>query len=340
MIDIEENISLRSYNTFGIDVKAKYFTRISTKEDLQQLILTSTYQNNNSLILGGGSNVLFTKDFDGLVIKDDIKGITIVEETPQLIKIKAGAGENWHQFVLYCVNNNYGGIENLSLIPGTLGAAPMQNIGAYGIEVKDVINEVEAIDRNSGQTRVFSNEECHFGYRESIFKQDLKEKYFISSVTLTLTKHTHRINTSYGAIQDTLKQMNVMHPTIQSVSDAVIHIRQSKLPDPAVIGNAGSFFKNPTITSHQYDLLKNIHANIPGYISENQSVKVPAGWLIEQCDWKGKRIGDVGVHSHQALVLVNYGHAKGEELLQLAMNIQSSVKEKFNIDLTTEVNII
>jgi len=340
MIDIEENISLRPYNTFGIDVKAKYFVRINSKEDFQELINSVTYKNNPTFILGGGSNVLFTQDFNGLIIKDDLKGISIVDETSHLIHIKAQAGENWHQFVLYCVNNNYGGVENLSLIPGTMGAAPMQNIGAYGIEVKKVIKEVEGIDRSNGEIRLFSNEECRFGYRESVFKQELKEKYFISSVTLTLTKNNHRITTSYGAIQDTLKQMNVVQPTIQSVSDAVIHIRQSKLPDPIVIGNAGSFFKNPTISLRQYEELKKSYSQIPGYTSENQLVKVPAGWLIEQCNWKGKRINHVGVHSQQALVLINYGDAKGEEIFSLAMNIQSSVKEKFNIDITTEVNII
>jgi UDP-N-acetylmuramate dehydrogenase len=340
MIDLEENISLHPFNTFGIDIRAKYFVRITSKEDFQKLINTSIYKLHSSLILGGGSNVLFTKDYNGLVIKDDLKGIAIVDETPQLITIKVQAGENWHQFVMYCVKNNYGGVENLSLIPGTMGAAPMQNIGAYGIEVKEVIKEVEAIDRNNGSVRVFSNEDCRFGYRESVFKQALREKFFISSVTLTLTKNNHHLNTSYGAIQDTLKQMNVIQPTIQSVSNAVIHIRQSKLPDPLVIGNAGSFFKNPSISLHQYEELKKMHPNIPGYISENQLVKVPAGWLIEQCDWKGKRINNVGVHSQQALVLVNYGNAKGEELFQLAQRIQSSVKEKFDIDLTTEVNII
>lgn len=340
MIKIEENISLRPYNTFGIDVKAKYFARITSKEEFQELIALPVYKNNASIILGGGSNVLFTKDFTGLVIKDDLKGITIAEETPQLITLKVAAGENWHQFVMYCMQHNYGGVENLSLIPGTMGAAPMQNIGAYGIEVKEVVKEVEAIDRINGAIRVFNNKECQFGYRESVFKQELKNKYFISSVTLTLTKDNHVLNTSYGAIHDTLKHMNIIHPTIQSVSDAVIHIRQSKLPDPSVIGNAGSFFKNPSISSPQYELLKISYPNIPGYTSENQLVKVPAGWLIEQCNWKGKRINDVGVHSQQALVLVNYGNANGNELFQLALTIQSSVKEKFNIDLTTEVNII
>lgn len=340
MTHIEENISLKRYNTFGIDAKAKYFTRISTEKDFQQLITTKIYQDNPVLILGGGSNVLFTKDYEGLVIKDEMKGISVVDETPEIITIKALAGENWHELVMYCVQNNWGGVENLSLIPGTTGAAPMQNIGAYGVEMKDVVKNVEAIDRINGTLRSFSNEECLFGYRESVFKQELKEKYFISSVTLTLTKKNHLLNINYGAIHDTLKSMNVSQPNIQSISDAVIHIRKSKLPDPTQIGNAGSFFKNPTITLQHYTDLKEHHPHIPGYHTENQSVKVPAGWLIEQCDWKGKRINEAGVHALQALVLVNYGDAKGEDIVALSLNIKSSVKEKFNIDLTTEVNII
>lgn len=340
MIRIEENIRLKPYTTFGIESNARYFTRISSKEDFQELIKTKIYQKAPSLVLGGGSNILFTKDFDGLIIRDELKGISIVDETEAFINIKSLAGENWHELVLYCVQNNYGGVENLSLIPGTVGAAPMQNIGAYGVEMKEVVKEVEAIDRITGEVRTFTNEECRFGYRESVFKQELKEKYFISSVTLTLTKKNHSFNISYGAIQDTLKQMNITQSSLQSISDAVIRIRQSKLPDPTVTGNAGSFFKNPAITLHHYTELKNQYPEIPGYISENQLVKVPAGWLIEQCKWKGKRFNDAGVHAHQALVLVNYGHAKGEEIFQLAMNIKSSVKEKFNIDITTEVNII
>ncbi len=340
MTHIEENISLKPYNTFGIDAKAKYFTRISTEKDFQQLIGTKIYQDNPVLILGGGSNVLFTKDYEGLVIKDEMKGISVVDETPEIINIKALAGENWHELVMYCVRNNWGGVENLSLIPGTTGAAPMQNIGAYGVEMKDIVKNVEAIDKINGTLRSFSNEECHFGYRESVFKQELKEKYFISSVTLTLTKKNHLLNINYGAILDTLKSMNVSQPNIQSISDAVIYIRKSKLPDPTQIGNAGSFFKNPTITLQHYTDLKEHHPHIPGYHTENQLVKVPAGWLIEQCNWKGKRINEVGVHAHQALVLVNYGDAKGEDIVALSLNIKSSVKEKFNIDLTTEVNII
>jgi len=340
MIRIEENISLRSYNTFGIDANARYFCRISTEEQFQELFNSVVYKNERHLILGGGSNLLFTRDFDGLVIKVDLKGITVREENYERILLEVKSGEVWHDLVLYCIEHNLGGIENLSLIPGSVGAAPIQNIGAYGVEIKEVIDNVRGIDLITCQQNSYTNDECAFGYRESIFKHQLKENIFISSVTLSLTKTNHRINISYGAIQDTLKSLNITQPTIQSISNAVIQIRRSKLPDPSVIGNAGSFFKNPTISSTQYQNLKNNFPQIPSYPTVNQEVKVPAGWLIEQCGWKGKRINNIGVHAHQALVLVNYGNGNGEEIFQLALQIQSSVKEKFNITLTPEVNII
>jgi UDP-N-acetylmuramate dehydrogenase len=340
MIKIEENINLKPYNTFGIEANARYFCKISTEEELEELLSSEVYKNERHLILGGGSNILFTKDFDGLIIKVDLQGIKQQEETDDTIDLNVKSGELWHNLVLYCVQQNLGGIENLSLIPGTVGAAPIQNIGAYGIEVKEVIQKVEAINLLTGERKSFTNAECMFGYRESIFKHELKEKYFISSVTLTVTKKNHLLNTSYGAIQDTLKAMQVTEPTIKNISDAVIHIRKTKLPDPMIIGNAGSFFKNPTITLSQYEQLKNSYSEIPGYPSVNQSVKVPAGWLIEQCGWKGKRVNNIGVHAQQALVLVNYGNGKGNEIFQLAKNILTSVKEKFDITLTTEVNIV
>jgi UDP-N-acetylmuramate dehydrogenase len=340
MIKIEENINLKPYNTFGIEANARYFCKISTEEELEELLSSEVYKNERHLILGGGSNILFTKDFDGLIIKVDLQGIKQQEETDDTIDLNVKSGELWHNLVLYCVQQNLGGIENLSLIPGTVGAAPIQNIGAYGIEVKEVIQKVEAINLLTGERKSFTNAECMFGYRESIFKHELREKYFISSVTLTVTKKNHLLNTSYGAIQDTLKAMQVTEPTIKNISDAVIHIRKTKLPDPMIIGNAGSFFKNPTITLSQYEQLKNSYSEIPGYPSVNQSVKVPAGWLIEQCGWKGKRVNNIGVHAQQALVLVNYGNGKGNEIFQLAKNILTSVKEKFDITLTTEVNIV
>lgn len=339
MISIEEYKDIKPFTTFGVPVKARYFCSISSIEALQQLIQHPVYQNNPRFILGGGSNVLFTSDYNGLVIQNLLKGITIKQESTDSIDIEVMAGENWHNLVMHCVQHNWGGIENLSLIPGTVGAAPIQNIGAYGVEVKEVIKSVTGIDLDTGLFRTFLNHECAFEYRDSIFKSRLREKFFISSVTLTLTKKTHRINTSYGAINDVLKQQHITTPTIQQVSDAVIQIRRSKLPDPTIIGNAGSFFKNPTIPLAQYQLLQKSHPEIPGYHSVNQEVKVPAGWLIEQCGWKGKRLGDVGVHAHQALVLVNYANGKGNEIFSLASNIISSVKEKFNIALTCEVNI-
>jgi UDP-N-acetylmuramate dehydrogenase len=340
MIKIEKNVNLKAYNTFGIEALAKYFCKISTEEQLTELLVSEVYKNERHLILGGGSNILFTKDFDGLIIKVDLKGIKQQGETDDTLDLNVKSGELWHDLVLYCVQHTLGGIENLSLIPGTVGAAPIQNIGAYGIEIKEVIQKVEAINLLTGKRKSFTNAECMFGYRESIFKQELKEKYFISSVTLTVTKKNHLLNTRYGAIQDTLKAMQVSEPTIKTVSDAVIHIRKTKLPDPGIIGNAGSFFKNPTITLSQYEKLKNLYLEIPGYPSVNQSVKVPAGWLIEQCGWKGKRINNIGVHTQQALVLVNYGNGSGTEIFELAKNILSSVKEKFGILLTPEVNVV
>ncbi|MCE2895653.1 MAG: UDP-N-acetylmuramate dehydrogenase [Flammeovirgaceae bacterium] len=340
MTQIEENKDLRALNTFGFKVKAKFFTTIHSKEELHELIHSDLYQREERLILGGGSNILFKRDYDGLVIKVDLKGITVVSQTEDSLLLQVASGEVWHELVLHCVNNNWGGIENLSLIPGLVGAAPIQNIGAYGAEIKNMITQVEAIDLKTGLTKLFTNEECCFGYRESVFKNALREKYFISSITLTLTKKNHRLNTSYGAIHETLSSMNIEQPTIKSISDAVIAIRQSKLPDPRVIGNAGSFFKNPSITVNHYQSLQKTNTTIPSYPSANQEVKVPAGWLIEQCGWKGKKINHVGVHPKQALVLVNYGDGKGEDVFDLAVKIASSVKEKFNIELTPEVNII
>lgn len=285
---IEENKSLQPYNTFGIAANARYFCSISSLAELKELQHTTVYQQNKRLILGGGSNVLFIQDFDGLIIKTALKGIRIMSENDATISVEVASGEAWHELVMYCVKNNWGGIENLSLIPYLTGAAPIQNIGAYGVEMKDVIESVHGIDLTTGDERTFKASECAFGYRESIFKHTLKEKFFISSVTLTLTKKSHRINTQYGAIQDTLKQMNITTPTIQSVSDAVIAIRQSKLPDPRVIGNAGSFFKNPSIPLHHYQSLQKNNPSIPNYPSVNQEVKVPLVGSSNNADGKEK----------------------------------------------------
>lgn len=339
MLSIEKGVSLKPYTTFGIDCTAKYFCAITSVSDLQELISTEFFNNEKHLILGRGSNVLFTQDFDGLVIHNSIKGIETVSENDEKIVLKISSGELWHEVVMHCVKNNWGGIENLSLIPGTMGAAPIQNIGAYGVEVKNVIDRVEIIDLSTSVIRSLSNEECRFGYRESVFKHELKKNIFISSVTLTLTKKNHQINTSYGALTTTLHQMNVFEFTPQTISDAVIKIRTEKLPDHQKMGNAGSFFKNPEIAEKLFHQLQLQYPEIPHYPSANQQVKIPAGWLIERCGWKGKRIGDAGVHAHQALVLVNYGNASGEEIFSLSKKISATVQEKFSITLTPEVNI-
>ena len=340
MIAVKENVDLLPFNTFRIHAKARYWVTVTSVSDAQVLFKSDFFKKHRTLILGGGSNILLTKDFEGLVVKNEIEGIAVVEEDEAKLKLKVGSGENWHSLVMYCVGHNLGGIENLSLIPGTVGAAPMQNIGAYGVEIKEVIHNVEAIEIGTGTVKVFNREECQFGYRESTFKQHLKDKHFISSITLSLTKRDHLFNVTYGAIKDVLKEKNVKELTIQAISDAVIHIRKNKLPDPLLIGNAGSFFKNPSIEISLFETLKKKYPAIPSFPGENNLVKIPAAWLIEQCGWKGKTIENIGVHKHQALVLVNYGKGEGKKIWQLAMDIQSSVKEKFNLPLQPEVNVI
>lgn len=338
-IDIQENYPLKSLNTFGLNVKARYFVAVHSVEELRTVLADSVYGRLPRLVLGGGSNLLFTKDFEGIIIKMSIKGIEKVKEDNEHVWLKVGAGENWHQFVLYCIEHDYAGLENLSLIPGTVGAAPMQNIGAYGVEIKDVFEVLEAVKIEDGTIRAFTNQECQFGYRHSIFKQEVKDQYIIVSATFRLNKKPI-FNTSYGAIQDTLEKFGVTTLSIKVISDAVIHIRQSKLPDPAKIGNAGSFFKNPSIEPSLYARLKGTYPTIPGYEQPDGLVKVPAGWLIEQCGWKGKTVGNAGVHANQALVLVNHGNAHGEEIRKLAEAVQASVQEKFGITLSPEVNFV
>ncbi|WP_276372433.1 UDP-N-acetylmuramate dehydrogenase [Chryseolinea sp. H1M3-3] len=337
---IQQNVDLFPYNTFGIQATAKYFTTIKSVEEAKSLFASEIFKKEKYFILGGGSNLLLTKDFDGLVIKVEIYGKEIVREDDSTVTLRVGAGENWHAFVMYCVDRNYGGIENLSLIPGTVGAAPMQNIGAYGVEIKKNILGVEAVEISTGDVRYFDNESCKFGYRESIFKQELKDKFLISSVTFQLTKKDHQFNVSYGAIDETLKQLGAKNLSLKAISDAVIYIRSNKLPDPTRIGNAGSFFKNPSIQADLMDFIKKDFPSLPSYPSTNGLVKIPAAWLIEQCGWKGKTFDNIGVHQHQALVLVNYGGGKGEKIWELAMKIKESVKEKFNITLQAEVNVI
>lgn len=337
---IQENIDLKPYNTFGIAAQARYFVTVNTVADAQTLFSSTLYKSVPHLFIGGGSNLLLTRDFDGLVIRNAILGIDVVHEDDDQVTLRVGAGERWHDFVLYCVARQYGGVENLSLIPGTVGAAPMQNIGAYGVEVKDVIVEVQALELASGLMQTFSNEACRFGYRESIFKQEKKDQYFITGVLMRLTKRNHNLHTSYGSIGETLHQLG-LSPSVSSISQAVIHIRSSKLPDPAVIGNAGSFFKNPTISVTQHQQIRDQYPQAPGFItSDPQWIKIPAAWLIEQCGWKGKTFNNIGVHPHQALVLVNYGGGEGQKIWQLACDIQRSVQEKFNITLQAEVNVI
>ncbi len=337
---IQQNVSLKSLNTFGIEASAKYFATFDNTDALRKILTAPDYQNEKLLILGGGSNLLFTSDnFDGLVLQNKIKGIEVVHEDQETVTVKAGAGEIWHELVLYTIAHDWGGLENLSLIPGTVGAAPMQNIGAYGVEIKDVFFELEAYEIATGTVQKFSGEECRFGYRSSIFKQEAKGHYIILSVSFRLSKKPE-FNISYGAISDTLKEMGITTLSVKAISDAVISIRRSKLPDPKEIGNAGRFFKNPEIPLHLFERIQTMYPAIPSYPTSPGKTKVPAGWLIEQCGWKGKTIGHVGVHKNQALVLVNYGQAKGSELKKLASDIQESVYRKFEIKLEAEVNFI
>ncbi len=340
MINVQEHVSLKPYNTFGVDVEARYFTTLASKYDIQQVLHSPIFQSNKHIILGAGSNVLFTQDFDGLVIKNEIKGIAIIDESETQVVVEVGAGENWHAFVLHAIHNNWGGIENLSLIPGTMGAAPMQNIGAYGVEFKEVIEKVSAIEIATGTAKTFTNAECQFGYRESIFKHELKNKCIISSVTLRLSKVNHTINIAYGGLRDSPHIKDKETVTIQDVSTAVIEIRRSKLPDPVKIGNAGSFFKNPVIETETYNSLQKNYPTIPGFNVSEHEMKVPAAWLIEQTGWKGKTIGNVGVHKNQPLVLVNFGGGKGDDILSLAKQVQHRVHEKFGVKLQLEVNVV
>lgn len=335
---IAQNISLKPFNSFGIEAIAAYYSRIDTAAALEELLQEPIVQHQKILVLGGGSNLLFTKDVNGLVIHNQIKGIHIIHETNDTIYLKVMAGEPWHELVQYCVAKNWGGIENLSLIPGNTGAAPIQNIGAYGVEIKDLIHEVEAIQLTDGKKINLSNTDCAFGYRDSIFKNELKHACIIIAVTLRLTKNPI-FNTSYGAISTELEKMKVSTLSISAILQAVINIRTSKLPNPSIIGNAGSFFKNPIISETQYLQLLKDFPTIPSY-SSGENIKIPAGWLIEQCGWKGYRKGDAGCYDKQALVLVNYGNASGADIYELSTAIIQSVQTKFGIYLEREVNII
>lgn len=336
---ISSNISLKSYNTFGIDAFAKYFTAVHSIQHIQELLHSKEYQNNAHLILGGGSNMLLTKNVDALVIKNDLKGIEVVRETDENVFVKCAAGEVWHEFVMWCIDKNYGGLENLSLIPGCTGASPMQNIGAYGVEIKDTFYELEAIHATTGQLKVFSKQDCEFGYRESVFKHQHKNQFIITSVTFQLSKQP-TFHIEYGAIKQELDAMNISELNIKAISQAVINIRSSKLPNPKEIGNAGSFFKNPEVPSNVFHKLKEEFPNLVAYPLDNSNYKLAAGWLIEQSGLKGYRVGDAGVHKLQALVLVNYGKATGNEIYDLSTHVLQTVKAKFGVELEREVNII
>jgi len=337
-VNIQNNISLKPYNTFGIDVLAKQFVSIHNVEELIEVLTSENHK--SKFILGGGSNMLLTQDMEALVMHINMKGISIEAQSEHEVLVKASAGENWHEFVLWCIDNDFGGVENLSLIPGNVGTAPIQNIGAYGVELKDVFESCEAFHIGSGTIKTFNNKDCQFDYRNSVFKNEMKGEYIILNVTFKLTTKKHQIKTDYGAITSELSKQNIDNPTIKDVSNAVITIRTSKLPDPKKIGNSGSFFKNPVISKLHFNTLIQNFPEMPSYYVSDNLVKIPAGWLIEQAGFKGKTFGNYGVHKNQALVLVNYGGANGNDIKNLALLIQKTIAKIFNIELEAEVNII
>ncbi|MCZ4225078.1 UDP-N-acetylmuramate dehydrogenase [Pedobacter rhodius] len=338
MLQIQQNISLKPYNTFGIDLKASFFAEIFAESDLKMLFENELVKSQKLLIIGGGSNILFTQDYDGLVLKMSIKGIEAKVEG-NIVKVTAGAGVIWNDFVNYCVENRFAGVENLSLIPGTVGASPIQNIGAYGVELKDVFDSCTAFEIKIGAIKTFLHADCHFGYRESIFKNELKGGYIITSVTFNL-KTEAALNTSYGAIEAELQKRGIENPGLADVSAAVSHIRVSKLPDPSTIGNAGSFFKNPVIEKYEFAEIVSKHPDVVHYPTADGKIKLAAGWLIEQCGWKGKTQGNTGTWKNQALVLVNHGNASGKEVYDFSEQIIDSVKSTFGVTLAREVNIL
>ncbi len=335
---IQNNFSLKKYNTFGIEAKAKQFVAVHSVDDLKTIL--QEHQSEPKFILGGGSNMLLTQDIQALVIHIDLKGKKILKEDANFVWIRSQAGENWHEFVLWTIDQNFGGLENMSLIPGNVGTTPVQNIGAYGTEMKDTFVSCDAMNIVTQEMKTFTKEDCHFGYRESIFKHEIKDQFIITSVIFKLTKHNHKINTSYGDIIKELEKQNISTPTLKDVSNAVIAIRQSKLPDPKELGNSGSFFKNPIIPKEQYDKAHALHPEMPHYVVSETEVKVPAGWLIERAGFKGKRFGDAGIHKNQALVLVNYGNATGQEILAVSKDIQATILREFGIAIEAEVNVI
>jgi UDP-N-acetylmuramate dehydrogenase len=335
---IHENFSLKNYNTFGIDATAKFFVEINSLEELKSIIGNKNYP--RKIVIGGGSNMLLTDTIDGLFIHLNLKGKHIISESTDAVQIQIMAGENWHEMVMWSLENDFGGLENMSFIPGNTGTAPIQNIGAYGVELKDTFISCEAIRIEDLKLITLTKEECKFGYRDSYFKNEGKDKFVITSVTLSLTKNNHKINSSYGAIEEQLKRDAIKNPTIKDISNAVIAIRKSKLPDPKLLGNSGSFFKNPMVSTEVFNEFISKHPEAPFYKISDVSYKIPAGWLIEKCGFKGKRFGDAGVHQNQALVLVNYDKATGKEILALASQIIKAVQNKFNITISPEVNLI
>lgn len=337
-MEILSDFSLKNYNTFGIEAKAKKFVAVQSIEELQTVL--KQHQNQPLFILGGGSNMLLTRDIEDLVLHIDLKGKKILSENDDTVIVEAQAGENWHEFVLWTIDQNFGGLENLSLIPGNVGTTPVQNIGAYGAEIKDTMVLCEVVDRKSQEIKTITNTDCNFGYRESIFKNEAKDQYIITSVQFRLTKSNHQLNTAYGAIETELASKNITQPTLKQVSEAVIAIRKSKLPDPKELGNSGSFFKNPILQKTDFEHIQSLHPEIPFYTVSDTQVKVPAGWLIEHAGFKGKRFGDAGIHKNQALVLVNYGNATGQEILAVAKNIQNTIFQLYGISIETEVNIV
>jgi UDP-N-acetylmuramate dehydrogenase len=337
-MEIKSNFSLKNYNTFGIDAKAKEFVAVHSVADLKEVLEENSAK--EKFILGGGSNMLLTKNVDALVIHIDLKGKKVVKEDDDFVWVEGQAGENWHEFVLWNIDNNFGGLENMSLIPGNVGTTPVQNIGAYGAEIKDTFVSCDAMHIATREMKTFSSQECNFGYRESIFKHEVKDQYVITSVIFKLTKKNHKINISYGDITKELEKNNITEPTIKDVSNAVIAIRRSKLPDPKELGNSGSFFKNPVITKEHFEQIHPQFPDMKYYVVSPTEVKVPAGWLIEQAGFKGIRVGDAGVHKNQALVLVNYGNATGAEIVNLSKEIQKTIFEKYTISIEAEVNII
>ncbi|WP_418263765.1 UDP-N-acetylmuramate dehydrogenase [Flavobacterium faecale] len=337
-MEILHNFSLKNYNTFGIEANAKQFIAVHSVSELKNVLEQNSTE--KKFILGGGSNMLLTKDVDALVIHIDLKGKKVIQENEDFVWIECQAGENWHEFVLWTLEQNFGGLENMSLIPGNVGTTPVQNIGAYGAEIKDSFVSCEAVKIENQETKTFLKEDCQFGYRESIFKNQVKDQYIITSVVFKLTKRNHTINTSYGDILTELNKNNISNPTIKDVSNAVIAIRKSKLPDPKELGNSGSFFKNPIVSKTEFEKIHQKFPEMKFYDISETEVKVPAGWLIEQAGFKGKRFGDAGIHKNQALVLVNYGNATGQEILAVSKDIQQTILETFGIPIEAEVNVI